>query len=157
MLNVEIDGASQLAARVEAMPEAIRAALKAKIDDLADRLVDKIKNDKLGGQVLRARSGALQASIEASVEDMGASVVSSGVKYAFAQEYGFDGDETVSAHVRVIKEAFGKAIAPKAVFVRAFSRHMNLPEHSFMRSALDEMQDEIAQALSDAVSEGLDT
>jgi hypothetical protein len=34
---------------------------------------------------------------------------------------------------------------------------MNLPEHSFMRSALDDMQDEIACALSDAVSEGLDT
>ena len=157
MMNVEVDGASQFAARLEAMPEAIRAALAPKIDALKDRLVEKIKSDKLGGQVLRARSGALQASIEASVEDAGASIFSSGVKYALAQEYGFDGDETVAAHVRVIRQAFGKAIAPKAVFVRAFSRHMNLPEHSFMRSALDEMQDEIAQALREAVSEGLNT
>ena len=34
---------------------------------------------------------------------------------------------------------------------------MNLPERSFMRSALDDMQDEIARALNDAVSEGLGT
>ena len=157
MLNVDIEGAAELAARVDAMPTAIRAALKDKIADLADRLVDKIKNDKLGGEVLRARTGALQGSIEASVDDAGASVFSAGVKYAFAQEYGFDGDESVAAHSRAIREAFGNAIAPKTIFVRAFSRHMNLPERSFMRSALDDMQDEITQALSDAVSEGLDT
>ena len=56
-----------------------------------------------------------------------------------------------------LREAFGKAIAPKTIFMRAFSRHMNLPERSFMRSALDDMQDEIARALNDAVSEGLNT
>jgi hypothetical protein len=93
----------------------------------------------------------------ASVDNAGASVFSAGVKYAFAQEYGFDGDETAAAHSRTIKQAFGKSIAPKTIFVRAFSRHMNLPERSFMRSALDEMQDEIAEALSEAVSEGLET
>ena len=58
---------------------------------------------------------------------------------------------------RAVREAFGKAIAPKMIFLRAFSRHMNLPEHSFMRSALDDMQDEIARAFNEAVSEGLDT
>jgi len=157
MLNVEIEGVAELAARFDALPAAIRAALKDKIDGLADRLVDKIKNDKLGGEVLRARSGALQGSIEVSVDAAGASVFSAGVKYAFAQEYGFDGDETAGAHSRAIKQAFGRAITPKAIFVRAFSRHMNLPEHSFLRSALDEMQDEIAEALSEAVSEGLGT
>ena len=98
MLDVDIDGAGELAARFDAMPAAIRAALKDKIADLADRLVDKIKNDKLGGEVLRARTGALQGSIGSSVDDDGASVSSAGVKYAFAQEYGFDGDETVAAH-----------------------------------------------------------
>ncbi len=59
MLDIDIEGAGELAARFDAMPAAIRAALKDKIADLADRLVDKIKNDKLGGEVLRARTGAL--------------------------------------------------------------------------------------------------
>ena len=98
MLDIDIEGAGELAARFDAMPAAIRAALKDKIADLADRLVDRIKNDKLGGEVLRARSGALRGSIGSSVDDDGASVFSAGVKYAFAQEYGFDGDETVAAH-----------------------------------------------------------
>jgi hypothetical protein len=157
MLDIDIEGATELVARLDAMPAAIRAALKDKIADLADRLVDKIKSDKLGGEVLRARTGVLQGSIGSSVDDAGASVFSAGVKYAFAQEYGFDGDETVAAHGRAIREAFGKAIAPKTIFLRAFSRHMNLPERRFMRSALEDMQDEIGRALSEAVSEGLDT
>ena len=76
-------------------------------------------------------------------------------KYAAAQEYGFVGEESVSAHSREIREAFGRTIAPKTTLICAFSRTMNLPERSYMRSALDEMQDEIAAALSDAVEEGL--
>jgi len=157
MLDVDIEGAAEVAARFDAMPAALRAALRDKIADLAGRLVDKIKNDKLGGEVSRARMGALQGSIGSSVDDNGASVFSVGVKYAFAQEYGFDGDETVAAHARAIREAFGKAIAPKTIFVRAFSRHMNLSERSFMRSALDDMQDEIGRVLNEAVCEGLNT
>ena len=39
MLDVDIEGAAELAARFDAMPAAIRAALKDKIADLADRLV----------------------------------------------------------------------------------------------------------------------
>jgi hypothetical protein len=56
MLDVDIEGAAELATRFDAMPAAFRAALRDKIADLADRLVDKIKNDKLGGEVLRART-----------------------------------------------------------------------------------------------------
>jgi len=49
-----------------------------------------------------------------------------------------------------------RAITPKTIFVRAFSRHMRLEERSYMRSSLAEMQDEIAAALREAVDEGLE-
>src|SRR5208283_1756428 len=132
MLTVEIDGDAELRARFAAMPESIRAALARKIAGLAQRLEDKIKNDKLSGEVLRARSGRLRQSIAARLEESGAALFAVGVKYAAAQEYGFDGAESVSAHSRAIREAFGRAITPKTIFVNAFSRHMRLPERSYM-------------------------
>lgn len=155
MLSVEIEGDEELVARFAAMPEAIRAALALKFAALARKLDDKIKNEKLDGQVLFSRSGGLRDSISVSLDESGASFSTSGVKYAAAQEYGFSGGESVAAHSRTVKQAFGRAIAPKTIFVEAFSRQMRLPQRSYMRSALDDMRDEIAQALREAVEEGL--
>lgn len=153
MFDVEIEGADELDARLAAMPDAVRAALAAKIEGLAQRLAEKIKSN-LSGAVLQSRSGALRDSIEA---DPGADMATllAKTKYAAAQEYGFAGVESVSAHSRTIKEAFGRAIAPKEIFVRAFARQMNLPERSYMRSGLGEMQGDIAAELADAIREGL--
>ena len=103
----------------------------------------------------RARSGRLRQSIAARLEESGATISAVGVKLAAAQEYGFDGEESVRAHSRAIREAFGRAITPKTIFVQAFSRHMRLEERSYMRSSLAEMQDNIAAALREAVDEGL--
>ncbi len=153
MLSVDIQGADALDARLATLSVAVRDALARKIEDLAERLEQRIK-DNLSGTVLQAESGTLRDSIEVRFEPSAAALVAM-TKYAAAQEYGFVGEESVSAHSREIREAFGRTIAPKTIFVRAFSRTMNLPERSYMRSALDEMQDEIAAALSDAVEEGL--
>jgi phage gpG-like protein len=155
MLSLEIEGEEELVARFAVMPEAIRAALAEKFATLAQKLEDKIKDEKLDGQVLFARSGKLRDSIAVNLEANGASLVAAGVKYAAAQEYGFSGEENVAAHSRTIKQAFGRAITPKTIVVEAFSREMRLPQRSFMRSSLDEMRDEIAQALREAVEEGL--
>jgi phage gpG-like protein len=155
MLSVEIDGDRELVARFAAMPKAIRAALALKFAALAQRLEDKIRTEKLDGQVLRARSGRLRDSVSSSLDDSGASLFTSGVKYAAAQEFGVSGEESVAAHSRTIKQAFGRAITPKTILIEAFSRQMRLPERSYMRSSLDEMSAEIAQALREAVEEGL--
>jgi len=155
MLSVEIEGDDELVARFAATPDAIRAALAQKFGELAQKLEDKIKNEKLDGEVLVARDGRLRESIVVSLDETGASLSAYGVKYAAAQEFGFDGTESVGSHSRTIREAFGRAIAPKTIVVQAFSRQMRLPERSYMRSSLDEMREEIAQALRDAVDEGL--
>ena len=153
MLSFEIEGAEALEKRFATLPGAVREALARKIEDLAQRLEQRIK-DNLSGAALQAKSGTLRDSIELRLEPAAAALAAR-TKYAAAQEYGFVGEESVRAHSREIREAFGRAIAPKTAFVRAFSRAMDLPERSYMRSALDEMQNEIAAALSDAVEEGL--
>jgi phage gpG-like protein len=153
MLSVDIEGLDALEEHFAKLPSAMREALARKIEDLAQRLEQRIK-DNLSGAVLQAKSGTLRDSIEMRLEPSAASLVAR-TKYAAAQEYGFVGGASVCAHSREIREAFGRAIAPKTIFVRAFARAMDLPERSYMRSALDEMQDEIAAKLSDAVEEGL--
>lgn len=155
MFSLDIAGADELAQRFADMPSAIREALTQKRDALAQQLLDAARA-KLSGDVLNARSGALRDSLQASADDdLSARVFSSGeVKYAAAQEYGFEGDESVAAHSREIREAFGRAIDAKTIFVAAFARHMNLPARSYLRAALDEMRDDISQGFAEALEEG---
>jgi hypothetical protein len=64
------------------------------------------------------------------------------VKYGRAHEYGFQGTVSVKEHLRTIKQAFGKTLAsPKTISVRGHSANVNLPERSFLRSALRELAD----------------
>ena len=54
----------------------------------------------------------------------------------------------------MMTQAFGRQIKnPRKIMVRAHMAHMNLPERSFMRSALDEMRPEIREAFTDAIAE----
>lgn len=154
MLKLECDGLDLLAQRISAMPQAIREALAQKRDALAQSVLARAQA-KLSGEILSPRSGRLRDSLQVSpIGDFGAAINSAGeVKYAAAQEYGFDGVETVSAHSREIRKAFGKAIDAKSIFVGEFTRRMRLPERSYLRSSLEEFEDEIASAFSEAVEE----
>ena len=67
MFALQLDGLRRQARGLTAYPAALTAALNAKAAELADALADMVKNDKLSGGVLNARSGALRNSIAASV------------------------------------------------------------------------------------------
>ena len=93
MLSLSIDGVDALRTRLDAYPTAVASELAAKAQELAGALADKVKYEKLAGEVLNSRSGALAASIAAEIsgdgEDVAATVGSFGdVKYAAIQEYG---------------------------------------------------------------------
>jgi phage gpG-like protein len=53
-------------------------------------------------------------------------------KYANVHQFGFDGTQQVPAHDRLQTKAFGRAIAPRRVQVRAHSRHMRIPPRPFL-------------------------
>ena len=135
----------------------MQAALGAKAAELAAALADLVKNDKLSGAVLNTRSGALSDSITASVtadaDGVLASVGSEGdVKYAAIQEYG----GKTSAHE--ILPAKGDVLAFVVGDAQHFARRVEhpgslIPERSYLRSALDDMKDEILAALADAAAE----
>ena len=160
MITAYLVGDVQLLERLRALPGAINSGLLRGIAQLGIELQRHVQQDKLSGQVLRSRTGSLRSSISLQVDRSGGAVTASvftDSRYAGAQEYGFAGTVSVRASLRRIREAFGRPIAEKATSVRAYDRRMDLPERSFLRSALDDIapaiRDEVEAALAEAVSQ----
>lgn len=143
MIGLELIGDAEVVRKLASIPPRMREELKAGIGRLALKLQRNVVRDKLSGQVLKVRTGRLRRSITNTVIDEGSSVsgiVSTPVVYAPIHEYGFHGTQSVRESLRTIKQAFGRSIAPKQITVRAHDRRVNLPERSFLRSALRDLE-----------------
>jgi phage gpG-like protein len=158
VITVELIGDARLVARLDAMPERLRDGVARAVTRLGFELQRKVQADKLSGQVLRVRTGSLRSSINTQVsktaEEISATV-GTNIAYGRVHEYGFEGTQSVRAHVRRITQVFGRPIAPATQNVRAHTRHVRLPERSFLRSALAEMAPVIEAELRAAVAESL--
>ncbi len=151
-------GAEPALDRLRAMPDAARSGLARAIAKLGIDLQNNVQQNKLSGQVLKVRSGSLKSSIDVETDQSAAAItatVSTNLDYAAAQEYGFSGTVGVRASLRQIKEAFGRPIAEKTIGVSAHSRRVDLPERSFLRSALDDMAPDISAGVEDALREAI--
>jgi phage gpG-like protein len=157
MLSVSVDGLDALQARLDSYPAALSDRLVEKASALADALADKVNYEKLDGGVLNAGSGALSASIAAEIsrdgEDISASVGSYGdVKYAAIQEYG----GRTAAHEILPDKA--QALAFLVGGAMHFARRVEhpgsvIPERSYLRSSLQEMEAEIESSLAATAGE----
>jgi phage gpG-like protein len=157
MLTLVVDGVDALQARLDAYPAALASLLAAKAQELASALADKAKYQKLAGEVLNSRSGALASSIAAEVsgdsEDITATVGSFGdVKYAAIQEYG---GKTGAHEILPGKASVLAFIAGGAMHFARRVEHpgSSIPERSYLRSSLEEMSAEIVAALTATPSE----
>ena len=152
MLTLALSDDDALNARLDAFPGALGDALAAKAETLALALADAVKFDKLSGQVLAARSGALRDSIEAEVSADGDTVVATigsvgDVKYAAIQEYG---GKTGAHEILPVK---GKVLAFLAGGATRFAARVEhpgstIPAHAYLRATLDEQADAIVAALA---------
>jgi phage gpG-like protein len=160
MFALELDGIEETGARLDAYPAALGAALAAKAAELSAALADRVRDDKLAGAVLNARSGALRDSIfsdvTADADGFLATAGSNGdVKYAAIQEYG----GKTSAHEILPVKA--KALAFVGDGALRFARKVEhpgsvIPERSYLRSSLEEMRGEIVNSLAEAAAEVLE-
>jgi phage gpG-like protein len=157
MLTLSVDGVDALRTRLDAYPTAVASELAAKAQELAGALVDKVKYEKLAGEALQSRSGALAASIAAEIsgdgEDVAATVGSFGdVKYAAIQEYG---GKTGAHEILPSKASVLAFVADGAIHFARRVEHPGslIPERSYLRSSLDQMSAEIVAALAAAASE----
>lgn len=150
---------TRVVARFDRMPDAVRSEMVRAVQ--VERLVlEALIKRKLSGEVLNVVTGRLRRSIFSDVETRDDAVTgmvsqSGDVTYGARHEFGFTGEETVAAHVRTITQAFGHAIAPRAVDVRSFTRSANTPERSFMRASLTDRSEAIVAALKGAVARGI--
>lgn len=137
------------------LPDRVRAALAEKVDALAQGLFAQVVGVNLSGGVLNARSGALRDSIrrESSLQDarIGAAIFSNGdVPYAAIQEFG---GKTAAHEILPDKARF---LAFAANGKQAFARLVQhpgseIPARSYLRSALEQQADDIAQNLTKTV------
>jgi phage gpG-like protein len=141
-----------LNARLDAFAGALGDALAAKAETLALALTEAVKLDKLSGQILAARSGALRDSIAAEVAADGDTIVATvgslgDLKYAAIQEYG----GKTSAHEILPDKA--KALAFAAGGAMRFATRVEhpgstIPGRSYLRATLEEQSDAIVAALA---------
>jgi len=155
---LEIELVDSCSAALAAMPERIRDALLAKASGLAAALQVRVQQ-KLAGEVLQSRTGALAANIVATVDDTPQTIavrlaVAGDVKYAAIHEFG----GTIPPHQIVPDKA--KALAFLIGGKQAFAARVQIPAvampaRSYMRASLDEMADAIREELSEAVGEAV--
>lgn len=148
MIQAELIGDDRVTARLGRLGRDLSAANERAITALTIELLRKVKADKLSGQVLNVKTGRLRRSITQRITGGGTSkvegVVGTIVKYGATHEFG--GPVTVKQHLRMQKLAWGKPMnPPREVTVRAHT--VNLPERSFLRSALADMQPRIRERL----------
>ncbi|WP_334459411.1 hypothetical protein [Acinetobacter soli] len=128
--------------KFEDMNDRIRFEIRRTINALTLKLQRTVQEDMLTGQRLNVQSGRLRGSISSRVEegkDWIEGTVGAGgalVPYAFVHEFGLTGSVGIKAHLRMIKQAFGKSITPTQVNVKAHTRKVNLRERRYMRDSL---------------------
>jgi len=169
MIKLGLVGDSEIVAKLDKLPTRLHEELKVGLGRLA-LMCARLARAKVNGPVLKIKTGALYGSINGTVLDEGDKIagvtsvagdaMSKGHKvidYARAHEYGFHGTVSVREHMREIKQAFGRSITPRQVTVRAHDMRMNVPEKSFLRSALADLQasGEIDTEMQNAIARSL--
>jgi phage gpG-like protein len=143
---------------VEFDAQAVQDALLDQADALRGALEDRIQQ-KLSGEVLQARSGALAASIISSIEndesETSVSISSTGVPYAAIQEFG--GKTAAHAIVAVKAKALAFSMGGEQIFAKSVHHPGSIiPARSYLGSSLSEMSDEIEIGFKQAVLDALD-
>jgi hypothetical protein len=154
-VGITIQGADVLSARFDGASVRLRAALGPAFADIAAALEKRIAA-KLDGEVLQSRSGRLAASIVVSSDGASAEagMDTSVAPYGPALEFG----ASIPAQMIAAKNAKALAflVGGQKVFAKRVSRPaFVLPPHSFLRSALAELEPQVVARLGDAVSEAM--
>lgn len=158
-ISIEFTGREAVLARLGEAPAKIRTAAKSSLDIWATELAGYIKAEKLSGQVLNRRSGALSRSVypdkrETADTISGGARAGNDVPYAKIHEYG----GLIPAHQVVVKNAKALAFTVGGMLRFAHSVQIpdvQMPERSYMRSSLREQAPEGINELRAAVREAI--
>lgn len=150
-ITVSIDGEDLVAKQFAKASQEARPRIRRVLQALGFALVGKIQKEYLSGQRLHQRTGRLSGSIHEETDDVAGAIVTTvgtNVEYARPHEYGFRGPVDIKAHMREIKQAWGKPITPRQVHVRGHQRKVDITEKRFMRDALAEFKPTVEKTLT---------
>lgn len=152
MITAKIIGDVTLSEKFMLTSSEVAGAAEASIGRSCLRLMSRVKKNKLSGQVLNARTGRGRRSINQRVVKSNGEVsgyVGTNVKYMEMHEEG--GVKNVKAHLRLVKQAFGKALKTP-VWANVSAHEMKVSQRSFLKTALVEMQTEIIHDLNASIN-----
>lgn len=146
---MRIEGSAEVLKRLGEAPGKVREATKGALARWADDLASYIRDTKLSGGVLNARSGDLRSSIFGLQEETDTSVTGGArgggnVIYARIHEFGGDIYPRNAPLLRFMID--GHWISTK---------HVHMPERSYMRSSLADKREDGLNALRSAVKEAI--
>jgi hypothetical protein len=154
MITLQLVGDREVIAKLAAMPEGMRAGLARAITRLSLE-GERLSKQKLSGEVLNVRTGALRSGVHALPTTSSSTEVKGGwgssVWYGKLHEMGVP-------HSWEIRPKSARVLAFEIGGRTIFAMHVThppLPERSFMRSALREMQPRIQSEIEAAVSQEL--
>jgi len=151
VITAHLVGDRELITRLSAMPDAVQSGVARAVTRLALELEALVKR-KLSGEVLRVRTGVLRSSVHNRVDRTSTGVtatVGTNVAYARVHEFGVP-------HSWEIRPRAARALAFEVGGRTVFAAHVThppLPERSFLRSALREMEPRIRSELETAVTQ----
>lgn len=151
MIQGTVIGGDAAIAKYDNMPQRLKAELRVGIGRAALLVQVQSKQNKLSGQVLNVKTGRLRRSINTKITETDTGVqgsVGTNVEYAHAHEYGFQGTVSVREHLRT-------SVLGNKFIVRSHNMNMNVPEKSFLRSALSDMAGPIRQEFENAAQRAI--
>lgn len=141
-------GADRVIARFRRMGESIIRSVSEQVKRSTYELEAYIKATKLGGQVLKRRTGRLSRSVHSEFLGLNTTdakgVVGTNVVYARIHEYGGIIAARNAAYLRF--QVGGRWVQKKSVI---------MPERSYLRSSLTEKAPKILQDIRKAVERGI--
>lgn len=167
-INVEVIGKEVLGAMADFYQKARNPLLEGLLktsDKFIKSAEGRSKKEFLTGprpEKLGVKTGRLRSSIHGKATRDGANieaVLGTNVKYAARWELGFTGTETVKAHHRFIKKAFGKSLSsPVLANIGSFSRKVDSKAKPFLSPAvsleLPQFESDIALTMGKDLSPG---
>lgn len=157
MLKLKLANQHELLTLLNHADKRVDAELERSVAVMTLRLQKHVKTHHLLGQVLNRRTGNLRNNIVRENGRDGARLfgvvgIDAGAPYGKLHEYGYSGKVNVPEHWRTVTKAFGRNLkAAKRVKVRAHTKSVNLPERSFMRTALRALQPAIEEEFKRAL------
>lgn len=153
-IDVKVEGVDATVRTLDGVAALSVIETRRAIGRLILQLQKKVVREKLTGQVLKVKHGTLRRSIDVGVADRGSAVegsVGTNVKYAAIHEFG---GRTAAHEIKARKaKALRFQLASGAAQFRKSVMHpgSKMPERSFLRSALREMDGAIREEFEQAI------